>query len=443
MGEFGIVEVLDPLLRWYSRVDVLDYVVNSNSNRCIYYVKYLEDERTEWIPASCLYQRVLVETNHSETSFQNELLTKNDFLIGDVIEVSDPQYPCVSCEAYINAEIGSLYHIIYPDGSDQICGKECISKSIRRSALSYSIARIPISEKSEADLEYVQEDLELLKAQFGLCRVSVVEKYLEIVGKSDQIMYAEAAVGILVKRTSTLSVLRRQQYELEKRMEEIESSQELSRRNSYEASEITQALESVEVMEKQQICVNFEIDHDLFGFCVGKGNTNLLTARKMKGIVSLDVEDLYDNPNEGEISENPETLPRSHQFWISATDQNAADRARELVEFVRVRVCLQRKEIRNVLGRKGAHLKQIQKASNTTRIVLVDKEHNSNYSSEPYLEVIGRRKNALYAAQLLEEHIKLIKQRQFSQEVTTTQQTANDSVDSDVLSDLSSETESQ
>lgn len=117
-------------------------------------------------------------------------------------------------------------------------------------------------------------------------------------------------------------------------------------------------LESAKAKRDTGVRIEFPVERELIGLVVGKGGKNILDAKKASGVDVVDVD-----------QNGPSVV-------LIGPSQEAVEKARELLEFVIVRVPVRPEQIGWLIGKNGRNFKELQSKTLLTRLN-VDKASNT------------------------------------------------------------------
>lgn len=107
--------------------------------------------------------------------------------------------------------------------------------------------------------------------------------------------------------------------------------------------------------------ISFEVPRTFGGAIVGKGGSNIRKAREVPGIISIDVSKPEDNGEDG---------GGMCTVTVLAESSDAAESARDILEFTEETVTLSRRAGSLLVGRGGKNLKNVRDSSGVLRIAV-------------------------------------------------------------------------
>ncbi|KAA8494304.1 Fragile X mental retardation syndrome-related protein 1-like B [Porphyridium purpureum] len=383
--------------------------------------------RAVWVPRSCVSFRKEPESHAdyearrlyqpraggdgSTVAGDAVLATETRFVFepleGDAVEVRCRETgtgPIGYREGYMNAIIDGFYHVTYPSGSDEMVELSRIRPAGFRIPADFCKQRVVVPDSVKQDVLDTSDTLVELKNSLGLAQIYLKKQVpsdqvvLELVGVRKAMANVAVAMDIHFQRVGSFARLTGLQRILNAR------------------------LESAKIQRETACTLVFEVSSDMIGSCIGKNGTNLKAAQRIPGVIRIRVDD---------------DLPRAiHRVEILATSNEAAEKARDMIDHVRVQIAVDADEIGLLIGKKGVHLREIEQRAGVSKFVLVDPPHavgrdenpsivsedepqlSSNKRPPQFLETVGPRKQVALAVQLFNMHRSyLSKQREMEENV--------------------------
>mmetsp|Transcript_1622 Transcript_1622/g.4871 ORF Transcript_1622/g.4871 Transcript_1622/m.4871 type:complete len:505 (+) Transcript_1622:160-1674(+) len=282
----------------------------------------------------------------------------------------------------IVGEIDGFYHVEFPDGTDEVVEYERLREQSVRTPTDYVKEIVGVPEGVRHDILHTSDALHELAQDLQLCEIKLdfSGETIEMIGPKTAMEAARQALSVhlnRVRRFAQLSGIRQA---------------------------LTQQWQDANDMRENACELVFEVDHDVIGSCIGKAGVNLKKAHKIPGIVSVKVTDFKTDDG-----------AQRHRFNIVSRDRNAAEAAREVLEYVRVKIFVTPDEIGPVIGKKGVHLREIEQKTGVSKFVLVE---DPNKQQPPFFETVGTRKGVETAKKLFNMHRNyLLKNRQMEDDI--------------------------
>ncbi|KAL5476248.1 hypothetical protein EMCRGX_G026170 [Ephydatia muelleri] len=146
-------------------------------------------------------------------------------------------------------------------------------------------------------------------------------------------------------------------------------------------------------MESGLVEVQFHVPQDLVGLAIGRLGSNINSAREIPGVRSIDIDDY------------------TSTFFIRGESMEAVNKAREIIEFSKDTILVEKVLAGRVIGKNGKYIQQILEKSRVNSIRVVGEEDStSTYPADQVaFHVIGRKKCIENAKFMLEFHLEQLK----------------------------------
>ena len=164
-------------------------------------------------------------------------------------------------------------------------------------------------------------------------------------------------------------------------------------------------------MEPGLVEIRFHMPQELVGLAIGRLGSNINSAREIPGVRSIDIDD------------------STSTFYIRGESMEAVNKAREIIEFSKDTILVEKVLAGRVIGKNGKYIQQILEKSGVNSIRVVGEEDSTNTypADQVAFDVIGRKKCIENAKFMLEFHLEQLKD--LEQLIDVRQQREDDSSD--------------